>query len=293
MTETTGNTVKFQLGETEVIRITDATAPFPYPSDKVFPTVTAGEWEAIRQRYPGSFINPTTFWGQVSCYLIRRPGRTILVDTGLGPANPAVPPGGVSGQLLAGLRREGVEPGQVDTVFLTHLHPDHIGWNMQHSEGTARPTFPQARYVAPQADWDMGEQLLAARPDEAGHIREQILPLREGGVLSLIAGETMVAEGIYAIPTPGHSPGHMSLQLEANGGEKLLILGDAFYHPLQITGPAHHFAIDGDAPTANVTRAQLLDRIEAGDMVITACHFPEPGFGRVRREGAQRYWQPI
>jgi glyoxylase-like metal-dependent hydrolase (beta-lactamase superfamily II) len=199
---------------------------------------------------------------------------------------------GIQQQLLPALRSEGVEPDEIDIVFLTHLHPDHVGWNVQWQGDDARLTFPKARYITSQADWAMVEGILSANPAGAGYVREQLLPLQTQGVLALIEGETLLADGLYAIPTPGHTPGHMSLLVES-GEERLLILGDAFYHPLQLAELSHHFATDADPATANSTRQSLLARIEAEDLIITACHFPYPGFGRVRLADGVRYWEAL
>ena len=139
----------------------------------------------------------------------------------------------------------------------------------------------------------MCERLLAANLTSAAYVLEQILLLQNWNILSLIVGETVLGDGICAIYTPGHSPGHMSVQIASSSGDRLLILGDAFYHPLQVTEPAHHFAGDGNAVVANTTRSELLERLEANDTIIAACHFPEPGFGRVRDHGQQRVWQSL
>ncbi|HMN29531.1 MAG TPA: MBL fold metallo-hydrolase, partial [Caldilineaceae bacterium] len=196
------------------------------------------------------------------------------------------------GQLLACLAAAGAKPESVDTVFLTHLHPDHVSWNIQSVDGEQCPTFPNAGYIAPQVEWEMAQRLLAENPERAGHLREQLLPLQSRGVLSLISGETQIADGVCAIATPGHSPGHMSVLVEGDSGQGLLVAGDAFFHPLQVGGPDHAFAGDADAALANRSRAQLLERIEAGDLLLTAAHFPAPGFGHVRQEKGGRVWRP-
>ncbi len=89
--------------------------------------------------------------GRVSCYLIRQRGRTMLVDTGMGAMNNAAAPDAIaSGQLLVGLARAGIAPEEIDTVFLTHFHPDHVGWNVQNTAEGSQPTFPKVQYIAPK-----------------------------------------------------------------------------------------------------------------------------------------------
>jgi glyoxylase-like metal-dependent hydrolase (beta-lactamase superfamily II) len=135
----------------------------------------------------------------------------------------------------------------------------------------------------------MAQQMLASDPS-AAYIRENLLPLRQLGCLSLITSDVVLADGIRALHTPGHTPGHLSVEIRADSGAGLLLLGDAVSHPLQITTPNHTYTLEVDAQTACETRLQLLERIKTENLIIAACHFPEPGFGRVIRQGQQRYW---
>lgn len=282
------------IGMYEVLSITDTLAPFPegLSAARVFPSVAPADWPLISERYASSFYSPMRLLGRVGCYLLRWPGHTMLVDSGLGAASGPDAPGELHGRLIGQLARAGIAPEHVDLVFLTHLHPDHVGWNMQHSAGAARPTFPNARYLAPRAEWHVCEQLLSAQPDAAAYVQAQLLPLREQGQLELLDQGLALAEGLRAIETPGHSPGHMSIEVFA-GSEYLLIAGDAFHHPLQLAQPDAHFGRDGDAQLANRTRAQLLARFPSEQIYLGACHFPLPGLGRVSGQGAARIWRPL
>ena len=112
------------------------------------------------------------------------------------------------------------------------------------------------------------------------------------GVLKLMDGEEPLTEELTAIPTPGHSPGHVSL-LVSSGGERALVLGDDVAHPAQVTENTWNIAFDVDKELAAFTRAQLLDWLEADGMPVAAGHIPGSGFGRVVREGGRRYWEPL
>ncbi len=138
-------------------------------------------------------------------------------------------------------------------------------------------------------EWATCEQLLLTNPAASAYVAEQIQPLREWGILTLLEAEPEIATEVHAI----HTPGHMSLWIKASNGQNLLIAGDAFYHPLQVTEPMHHFGADGDAKVANTTRIQLLERFAHQVLILAACHFPEPGFGRVGYAGSARYWKPV
>jgi glyoxylase-like metal-dependent hydrolase (beta-lactamase superfamily II) len=95
---------------------------------------------------------------------------------------------------------------------------------------------------------------------------------------------------VTAIHTPGHTPGSMSM-LVASKGERAILVGDAIGHPAQVEHPDRYVVHDMDHPRAEQTRHQLLDRIEAEGLILSANHFPEPGFGRVVRLEGRRFWQ--
>src|SRR3989337_720073 len=277
---------KLTIGNVEIVALTDAEGPFPYKLGQVFPTVQPAQWEPFRQRYPKLFVDAETWHNHFGCYLVRSRGRTILVDTVIGPG-PVEILGGLRGKLLDEMKAAGAGCGDVDTVFLTHLHIDHVGWNLV----GGKPTFPKARYVFHQADWDAFQRadVQAAFPP---YVDQAITPLKRAGFLDLGSGEESLTDEVVAIPTPGHTPGHMSI-LVSSGGQKALILADVAIHPAQITEESWNAAFDMNGETALATRKQILDRLEAEGLTMAACHFPEPGFGRIVRLEGRRYWQAL
>ena len=149
---------KLFVGSVEVLALTDGEGAFPIPLSQLFPAVPADAWLPFQHRYPGLFAGPDTWHNHYGCYVLRSQGRTILVDTGIGShaTNPGMVTtlaGGVDGRLLTELQHAALRPEDVDTVFFTHLHPDHVGWNLLREGTTPKATFPRARYVMHQADW--------------------------------------------------------------------------------------------------------------------------------------------
>jgi glyoxylase-like metal-dependent hydrolase (beta-lactamase superfamily II) len=260
------------VGEVEIAALTDIEGPF-FRVDQLFPGVEAEQWEPYLGRYPWAFADARTVRGRVGSYLLRSPGHTLLVDTGLGPGAM-----GMRGRLMEDLAESGVRPEDVDTVFLTHLHGDHVGWSLASDGG---PTFPGARYVTQEAGWE------AAEP----YLRKALSSLENLGVLELVEGEGFLTDEFTAIPTPGHSPGHASL-LVSSGGEQALVAGDVIVHPAQVTEPTWNVAFDVDKEQAAFTRTQLLDWLEADGITVAAGHIPGSGFGRLVREEGRRYWKP-
>ena len=286
------------VGDVEIRHLYDLVADFPFPRtlDRAFPAVPAEAWEPYRREYPSLFGPGNVPRFHVGCYLIRSRGRTILADTGVGPASLGMAKlFGTGGHLPDRLRSAGVSPEDIDTVMFTHLHPDHVGWNLQQDGGRYRPTFPRARYVAHRADWDtvrrpeVQQKLADIAP---GYVGQALTPLESLGVLDLADGDRVLSPEVTALHTPGHTPGSMSL-LVASRGERAILVGDAIGHPAQVEHPDWGVIDDMDGPQAEKTRRQLLDRVEAEGLVFSASHFPEPFFGRVVRLEGRRSWQAL
>jgi glyoxylase-like metal-dependent hydrolase (beta-lactamase superfamily II) len=287
---------KLNVGGVEVVSLTDCEGDFPLPLGDLFPGVSSEKWAPYRERFPEMFNGPDIWRNHFGCYLLRSEGQTILVDTGSGslatsPGMVNGMAGGVEGRLLEALAEAGASPEDVDTVFFTHLHPDHVGWNLTPGDSPG-PAFPRARYVAHQADWDAfrDPEIQAAIPFP--YWEETLAPLEKLGVLDLIPDEHALTGEITAIPTPGHSPGHMGVAIES-AGQRALITGDVIVHPAQMTETGWAFGFDMDPERAVETRRHLLDRAEAEGATLAVCHFPAPGFGKLVRESESRYWQAL
>lgn len=167
-------------------------------------------------------------------------GMRVLVDTGIGNgkrrANPAWH--NLNSDYEARLRAVGFAPESVDVVVLTHLHADHVGWNTRAEGDTWAPTFPNARYLTSRTEWDYwaGVDMEEARRQM---FRDSVHPVREAGLFDLIdvADEgTDVAPGIRLLPTPGHTPGQVAVELSSRG-ETALVTGDSIHHPVQMAHP--------------------------------------------------------
>lgn len=278
------------IGNVEIRSLTDAEGKFPVTMDHLFPGVPLEAWEPYRQRYPESFATPTNWHVHYGSTLVHSSGQTVLVDTGIGPV-PQDLLGGFVGTLPEDMSRRGIRPEEIDIVFITHAHIDHVGWNLTPD---GQPTFPNARYLLHEADWQAMRALesavvgFGAKP----YVDRCLAPLESLGKLELLTGERAITAELTALVTPGHTPGSMSL-LIASGGEQAIIPGDVLVTPAQVSEPDWVFGFDSDGAQAVATRRALLDRIEAEGMTLASCHFPHPGFGRVVRLEGRRYWQAL
>ena len=259
-----------------------------YPTPWFFPNAPADELaRALEDRH----IPHEHILSPYTCLLIETGRHVVLVDTGAGDGFTT------SGAIGARLEMAGIRSRDVDTVVLTHAHPDHIGGAL---DSRGRPAFPHARYVFSEKESDFWNaphaDLREVRlPDDVKRgmsqsARRCFLLLRHQ--LELIDRETEIVPGVRAIPAPGHTPGHLAL-LIASGTEQLLNLGDAAAHPLHLQYPAWHNGFDQAAAQAISTRSLLLERAARENMHVMAFHFPFPSFGRVsaRAEGGWD-WAP-
>jgi glyoxylase-like metal-dependent hydrolase (beta-lactamase superfamily II) len=277
-----------RVGNVEIVELTDAHVRFPVPVRQLFPGVSEENWAAYRERYPDAFYDADVWHGHFGGQLVRSGGQTIVVDTGFGPT-PRDLFDNQPGAFLDDLRGQGVSPEDVDVVFITHAHPDHVGWN---TTADGKLTFPKARYLMHQADWDAFHTAEVQSALPYSYVDQTITPLKKLGALELLTGERSLTPEITAIPAPGHTPGHMAL-LITSAGERGIILGDTMGHPLQATEPDIPFSFDGDQSTAAATRKKFLDDLEESGSIGVVCHFPGSGIGRVIRLEGKRYWQGI
>lgn len=217
----------------------------------------------------------------------------MLVDTGAGEG---LDPN--SGHLLVNLGAAGISPDEIDTVILTHGHPDHIGGNTVGEGGSA---FVNARFVMQHEEWEFwtshqAEQALGMLnvPEDIRAVlldcaNENLPPIQDQ--MCLIDGGVEILPGLRAVEAPGHTPGHMAVLIES-GEDRLLYVSDAVVHPVHLERLEWHMAVDLDPNQALETRRQLLELASREAAVIFAFHFPFPALGRAAPGGEAWHWRP-
>lgn len=267
------------VGNVEIITVVDTFMEFPWAV--FFPSKDASLFEPYKSLYPQSW-GENRFRTRAGTYVIRSQGKTILCDTGVGPG-PHDWLGGLRGGLMDDMKAKGISPDEIDLVVFTHLHPDHVGWNLN-PEG--RPNFPKATYFVPEGDWNAFSKALAANP----HM-QQVMPLREMGKMELVAGERALTSEVTAIPTPGHTPGHTSLMISSSG-ERAVVMGDMAHHPAQVDQIEWCSGFDSDHAQTISSRRRLFDLVESEGLVAAFCHFPD-AFGKLVRLQGKRIFQAL
>jgi glyoxylase-like metal-dependent hydrolase (beta-lactamase superfamily II) len=277
------------VGDIELTSLLDVVGELDGSLEESFPGVPHSEWPDVKAAIP-ALVGPSGGWRlHVRCTLIRAAGRVILVDTGVGTQDaPAFDWFLRPGALLRELAADGLDPADVDTVVLTHVHDDHVGGTVV---GTT-PAFPNARYLLHRSDRE-AQRAWAAENDEDRAIDQALLvPLERAGVLDLLDGETSVADGVRIRPAPGHTPGHQVVEI-TSGGERGLISGDTFNLPVQLSESGWHSSSDHDPSVAGQTRRRLCAELQGGETIVVPSHFAEP-FGRVVLDAdGSPVWSPI
>jgi glyoxylase-like metal-dependent hydrolase (beta-lactamase superfamily II) len=226
-------------------------------------------------------------WLPSAGFLVETGDQKIVVDLGFGDMTvPFAPVGGVfrGGQLLSSLRRAGVEPADVDVVFYTHLHLDHVGWTAQNGE----LTFPNARYVVGEGEFEFWQGVTDEELAVVGPHPEAVQAPLVNRIESVGDG-ALVASGVNVLASPGHTPGHCSAVI-SSGADRAIILGDVVHCPLQLADGDLRIIFDVDPETAARTRDKIAAELEGDSGVLAAGgHFSGSAFGRIVR-GTGRRW---
>jgi glyoxylase-like metal-dependent hydrolase (beta-lactamase superfamily II) len=211
--------------------------------------------------------------------------RCLVVDTCIGNDKERTYPrwNRMQGRFLQDFVAAGFALERVDTVLCTHMHVDHVGWNTRLVDGRWEPTFANARYLFAEKEW----QHWSREPQEYGPvIEDSVQPIFDRGLADLVSESHRVSDEIRLEPTPGHTPGHVSVHITSRG-EEAVITGDMIHHPCQILRPEWSSTADVNPDAAATTRAQFVERYADRPVLIIGTHFAAPTAGRIVRDGGR------
>ncbi len=234
---------------------------------------------------------------RVLTFVLRSGGKTILVDTGVGEW-------GLwrfgDGHLLDSLKAIDVTPESIDFVLPTHLHADHMGWNTRPGPNGPVPTFPNAKYLFQQADWDFFtdpdflDDPNPRNPAVPILVRNCVLPFENTGTMDIIGPEYQVTDEVTLLHTPGHTPGSITVLVQSRD-EAALLIGDAAHHPAELTEPDWSPVADVDPSLSARSRRAIVEEATKRNAYLGGSHFPEaaPFFGRMQLIEGRMLWQGV
>jgi len=274
---------RMMLGDFEVTALSDGTLGLPVTN-----LLTNTTPEKVKKALARADLTDP-LETSVNAYLINTGDKLVLVDTGAG-----VLFGPTLGTLLANLKASGYQPEQVDEIYITHMHGDHVGGLMSGD----KLAFPNAVVRADKhdADYWLSKANMDAAPKDAKDFflgaMSSINPYAAAGKFKPFDGNTDLVPGVRAIASRGHTPGHTTYVVESKGN-KLVLWGDLMHvAAVQFPNPAVTIQFDTDSKSAAKERAKAFADAAKHGYWVGAAHLPFPGVGHLRSEGSGYAWLP-
>lgn len=274
--------LKWKIGDVTITRIAEVETPTSVKF--MFNGVTKDDLMAIDWLQPHFVTDKGHMLFSIHALLIESEGRKIIVDTCLGNDKERLVDGwGMrSGPFLQDIAAAGFPREQVDAILCTHLHVDHVGWNTMLVDGKWVPTFPNAEYLFAKDEWDYWQ---AHEQSEFGPVVEDsVRPIVDAGLAKLVAQDHELTSEVWLEPTPGHTPGHVSVRISSRG-ENAIITGDMTHHPCQMARPEWAANADYDQTQAVATRRDFLARYSDEPVLVIGTHFATPTAGNIVSDG--------
>jgi glyoxylase-like metal-dependent hydrolase (beta-lactamase superfamily II) len=279
---------RWKIGNVNITRVVDDVAS--WIGQLILPQATP---EAVRSiPWLAPFLDPEgRLVISIHALIVESCGRRILVDTclGNGKERPIVPEWHLrSTPFLADLAKAGAPRESIDIVLCTHLHIDHVGWNTMRVNDRWVPTFLNSRYLFARAEWEYWKD----QPEDYGPvITDSVRPIVDAGLADLVEADHEITDEVRLEPTPGHTPGHVSVRIRS-AGEDAAITGDVMHHPCQVAHPEWSTVLDHDSDESARTRRAFLERCAHAPVLVIGTHFTTPTAGRIVREGNAYRFEP-
>ncbi len=214
----------------------------------------------------------------IHTFVVRTPHHTIVVDTCVGNDRKRSVPlwDHMRSDYPQRLAAAGVVPEEVDYVFCTHMHVDHVGWNTRLENGRFVPTFPNARYLFHRAEWEHWKE--TEEEHQAEVVKDSLLPVVDAGLAEMVESGHVIEDGVRLCLTPGHTPGHCSVLL---GDGNAVITGDLMHHPFQVAEPGWASRVCWDPEMAARTRREFVERYADTGTRVLGTHFAPPTAVRI------------
>jgi glyoxylase-like metal-dependent hydrolase (beta-lactamase superfamily II) len=276
---------KWQIGDVEIVRIVEVDAhedPFTMLSADITPAIAKShDWLVPHFATPEGRMKIS-----FQAFVLRSGKDKVMIDTCIGNDREREYPifTNMQTSFLEDLEVSGYPRESVTKVLCTHLHFDHVGWNTMKVNGKFVPTFPNARYLFGRKEYDHWQTLKRTGGyHDFSHLVDSVDPITSAGLADFIEPETKITDEVSLIPTPGHTPGHVSVMIKSKGQEAI-ITGDMMHHPIQLAESDRAGNFDMDKEQGVKTRKELFRRLEDKDILIIGTHFCDPSSGYVVKD---------
>ena len=282
---------EWQIGKVKVTRVIEMEVTGG--SRFILPDATREACQPLSWMHPHFMDEQGNLIMSIHALVVDTGQRRIVVDTCIGNDKQRSVPNWANLQtsFLRDLEAAGYPRESIDTVLCTHLHVDHVGWNTMLVDGQWVPTFPNARYLMAAKEFEYWDN--NAADDEGDDIMgDSVRPVVEAGLVDLVDWEHELCPEVRLLPTPGHTPGHVSVQIHSEGA-RALITGDCIHHPCQMTHTEWCSSADTDSAQGLKTRESLLAEYVDSDVLIIGTHFATPTAGHIKALEGGGYWLDV
>ena len=278
--------LNWQVGAVRITCVVETLMCLPYHPETFFlRDATPEALKASPWLYPHFANEDGSLNVSVQALLVEVPGLRLMVDTCIGNDKPRRLVGGnpLATPFLQHLADAGWRRDDVDTVVCTHLHVDHVGWNTMLVDDKWVPTFPKARYLIGKREFEHWSN--EGDEEQQAIMGDSVRPIFDAGLVDLVETDHRISPEVRLRPTPGHTPGHVSVVIESEG-QRAVITGDIAHHPCQMAHPEWATSLDSDTRVAMATRAKLFAEWADQPILVIGTHYAAPTAGHVKREGA-------
>ena len=278
----------WQIGKVKISRVVEMEVTGG--SRFILPDATRDACSGYRWMFPHFMDDAGNLVMSIHALVVDTGERRIVVDTCIGNDKERDIPtwSHLQTSFLRDLEAAGYPRQSIDTVLCTHLHVDHVGWNTMLVDGEWLPTFPNARYLVGETEWRYWD----GQDSSATILADSVRPVVDAGLVDFVAVDHVVCDEVRLEPTPGHTPGHVSVRISSAGSEAL-ITGDCIHHPCQMTRTDWCSSADYDQVQGRATRETLLERMVDSDVLVIGTHFATPTAGHVKRYEDGGYWLAV
>lgn len=281
---------KWQIGDVEVVRIVEVDGhedPFTMLSAELSPEIAQQHrWLVPHFATPDGRMRIS-----FQAFVLRSGKDTVMIDTCIGNDREREYPifTNMHTSFLEDLKVAGYPRESVTKVLCTHLHFDHVGWNTMKVNGAFVATFPRARYLFGRREYDHWQMLKRTGGyHDFSHLADSVDPITQAGLADFIEPTAEITEEVRLVPTPGHTPGHVSVMIKSKG-EEAIITGDMMHHPIQLAESDCVGNFDMDKEQGVRTRKEMFKRLEDKNVLVIGSHFCDPSSGYVVRDG--NHWK--